>query len=79
MMRLRRWCVSQVSEPLQMFWTLRGAEKEYWARWPRLKSAPERIGLYRWDGKAWRKQAYTLVNFGMEKIWLDEPELPKSA
>lgn len=78
-MQLRRCCVSQVSEPLALYWTMRGADREFWHRWPLLKAAPERIGVYRWDGERWRKQAYTLVHGGMEKTWLDEPELPKSA
>lgn len=70
-MRLRRWCVSQVSEPLQFFWTLRGAEAEYWERYKR-SATHDRMGLYRWDGSKWRKQVRTLVNGGMEKHWLDE-------
>ena len=73
-LKLRRWCVSQVSEPLMLFWTLRAANRECWDRWPRLKSEPGRFGLYRWDGKKWRKQAYALVDLGRQKAWVDLPE-----
>lgn len=43
-MKLRRWCVSQVSEPLALYWTLRSAEKDYWARM-KFQGAAERVGF----------------------------------
>ena len=72
-MKLRRWCVSQVSEPLALYWTLRSAEKDYWARM-KFQGAAERVGLYRWDGSEWRKQVYTLLDIGRQKVWLDSPK-----
>ena len=71
-MRLRRWAVSETGEEVAKFWTRRGAVKEYWAR-AAFTGRAERMGLYRFDGSNWRKQAYTLVDMGRGKMWLDEP------
>ncbi len=69
-MRLRRWCVSQTNEPLRFFWTLGGAEREYWRR-DKFAGARDRMGLFRWDGSTWIRQEYTLVDVGRQKFWID--------
>lgn len=77
-MRLRRWCVSMTFEPMRFFWTASGADKFYWARSNTETRELNLIGVYRWNGCEWIKQAYTLVNGGMEKVWRDAPSSAKA-
>lgn len=77
-MKLRRWCVSVVNEPLQFFWLLKSADRYYWNRGGSAE-ARARMGLFRWRDGGWRKQAYTLVDAGRTKMWLDEPNTDNMA